>query len=32
VTIEPEATLAKAARLIHEEKVKRLPSSTRTTG
>lgn len=25
VTIEPEATLAKAARLIHEEKVKRLP-------
>jgi CBS-domain-containing membrane protein len=25
VTIEPEATLTKAARLIHEEKVKRLP-------
>ena len=25
VTIEPEATLAKAARLLHEEKVKRLP-------
>jgi CBS domain-containing protein len=25
VTVEPEATLAKAARLIHEEKVRRLP-------